>query len=410
MSFEIALSGITAVNSSLDTISNNIANTGTFGFKSSRANFSSMYAGSKPAGSQIGSLTQSIGKSGGVLNTGGDLDANIQGRGFFISKDSTGAEVYSRVGIFTTDKDGFLIDSNDRKVQGFTAVVDAAGVPVPGAALGAMGNLTVPTGQIAAKATSTLAYVGNLSADWTVPTVAFSSPTLATPADPLSYNSSLVSVVYDSLGVQHTMTQYFVKTGSNAITVNYAFDGVGIPATTALAFDTAGQLTTPAAPSVVGPLTLGTPSGAASVNVSVTYSGTTQFAGDTTTTVNTPNGYASGTLTGVKLASDGSVMAQYSNGQKQRVGTVALATFADEQALKPVSDTSWVASIASGTALYNSPGAGMTGELTVGAIEQSNVDMTSELVGLMASQRNYQANTKVISTESDMMKSLMQVI
>jgi flagellar hook protein FlgE len=408
MSFEIALSGISAINSSLDTISNNIANTGTFGFKSSRANFSSMYAGAKPAGSQIGSQTQNIGKSGGVLTTGGALDAMIQGRGFFVAKDGTGAEVYSRVGIFTADKDGFLIDNNGRKVQGFQAVLDTNGVPIAGAAMGEMGNLTVPTGQISAKATSTLAYVGNLSADWTTPTVAFVAPTATTPADPLSYNGSRASAVYDSLGVQHTVTQYFVKTGSNAITVNYAFDGVGaaIP-TTSLTFSSSGQLTSPV---TAVPLPLGTPSGAKAMNIDINYTGITQFAGDTTTTVNTPNGYASGTLTGVKLAADGSVMAQYSNNQMQRVGTVALATFASESALSPVSNTSWMASTASGVALYNRPGAGMTGELTVGAIEQSNVDMTSELVSLMSSQRNYQANTKVISTESDMMKSLMQVI
>lgn len=402
MSFEIALSGISAINSSLDTISNNIANSGTYGFKSSRANFSAMYAGTQPTGAQIGSLTQSIGKGGGVLTTGGNLDATIQGRGFFIAKDSTGAEVYTRVGIFATDKDGYLIDSNGRKVQGYKAVVDAAGVPVAGAALGALGDLKVPSGQVAAQASSKLQYVGNLSADWTTPTV---TPFNAT--DPLSYNSSLVSVAYDSLGVQHTVTQYFAKTASNNITVNYTFDGTAVATTTPLVFGTDGQLTTPVA---AVPLALGTPSGANALSVDINYAGTTQFAGNTTTTVNAANGYASGALTGVKLSPDGSVMAQYSNGQKQRVGTVALATFANENALAPMNDTSWTASNASGTPLYSNPGTGMTGALTVGSIEQSNVDMTSELVSLMSTSRNYQANTKVISTESDMMKSLMQVI
>jgi flagellar hook protein FlgE len=103
-------------------------------------------------------------------------------------------------------------------------------------------------------------------------------------------------------------------------------------------------------------------------------------------------------------------MATYSNGEKQSVGVLAVATFPDEGELAPVSDTSWVATNASGTALYFTPGSGMAGELTTGSLEQSNVDITSELVNLMSSQRNYQANSKVISTESTMLQALMQAV
>ncbi|NMM76302.1 flagellar hook protein FlgE [Acidovorax sp. SRB_24] len=403
MSFEIALSGINAINTSLDTISNNIANSGTYGFKSSRANFSSMYAGSQPSGVRIGSQTQSIDIGGGVLTTGRGLDATIQGRGFFVTKDSTGVELYTRVGIFATDKDGYLVDSFNRKVQGYNAVVDAAGVPMPGAALGAMGDIKVPTGQIAAQASTRLEYVGNLSADWTAPTV-----TPFDPTNPLSYNSSSVAVAYDSLGAKHTVTQYFVKTGTNEVTVNYAIDGVTAGTPTVMEFEPTGQLKQPLP---TAHLTLVTPTtGAEDMEIDINYAGSTQFAGETTNTVNATNGYASGALVGVQLSEDGSVVAQYSNGQKQKVGTVALATFPNENALVSVNDTSWTTSSGSGTPLYGTPGSGMTGALTVGAIEQSNVDMTSELVSLMTSQRNYQANTKVISAESDMMKTLMQAV
>ncbi|NMM79792.1 flagellar biosynthesis protein FlgE [Acidovorax sp. SRB_14] len=404
MSFEIALSGISAINTSLDTISNNIANSGTYGFKSSRANFSSMYAGSQPSGARIGSQTQSIDIGGGVLTTGRGLDATIQGRGFFITRDSTGVELYTRVGIFATDKDGYLVDSFNRKVQGYNAVVDAAGVPVPGAALGAMGDIKVPTGQIAAQASTRLDYVGNLSADWKTPAVAPFDL-----ADPLSYNSSSVAVAYDSLGAKHTVTQYFVKTGTNAVTVHYAFDGTEQAAATAtLAFGPDGQLPPPPPSTTLVPTPA--PAGVDPISIAINYAGSTQFAGETTNTVNATNGYASGALVGVQLSEDGSVVAQYSNGQKQKVGTVALATFPNENALVSVNDTSWTTSSGSGTPLYGTPGSGMTGALTVGAIEQSNVDMTSELVSLMTSQRNYQANTKVISAESDMMKTLMQAV
>jgi len=403
MSFEIALSGISAINTSLDSISNNIANSGTFGFKSTRANFSSLYAGTQPAGAQIGSLTQSIDIGGGALTTGRGMDAMIQGRGFFVAKDTTGAEVYSRVGIFGIDEGGFVVDSSNRRIQGYAAVVDASGVPVPGAGLGAMGDMKVPSGQIAAQATTKLQYVGNLSSDWVPPTAAFDT------TDPLTYNSSTVSVVYDSLGSKHTVTQYFVKqaTPANTVQVNYTFDGATLGTPQTLTFGTDGRLSpVPTVTLVPTPA----PAGADPMSIAVNYAGTTQYAGESTPSVNAANGYASGARVNVSLSDDGSVIAEYSNGEKQKVGTIALASFPNEQALVAVSDTSWTTSNDSGTPLYSTPGSGLSGELTVGAIEQSNVDMTSELVSLMTSQRNYQANTKVISTESDMMQSLMQAV
>lgn len=393
MSFDIALSGIQAINSQLNTISNNIANSSTFGFKSSRANFSSMYAGTQPTGTEIGSITQSIALGGGVLNTGGSMDASIKGRGFFVSKDSAGTILYSRVGIFNVDKDGYVTDSFKRRAQGYAAV--------PGTAtLGALGDLRVPTGQIPASASTRLDYVGNLSADWIVPTTAPFDPTDAT-----SFNSSVVTEVFDSLGSKHSVTQYFVKTAANTVDVRYTFDGAVQPTATTLNFDLFGRLTPP------GPVMLAlAPVGAAAMAVAVNYAGTTQFAGEATSTTNAADGYAAGALTGVQISEDGAVMATYSNSQKQSIGTLALATFANEGALESVSDTSWVSTNASGNALYSTPGRGMTGTLTVGALEQSNVDITSELVSLMTSQRNYQANSKVISTESAMMQSLMQAL
>ncbi|MFZ6647529.1 flagellar hook protein FlgE [Undibacterium sp. TJN25] len=396
MSFDIALSGIQAINNQLDTISNNIANSSTYGFKSGRANFSSMYAGTQPTGTEIGSVTQSIELNGGVLNTGRPLDALINGRGFFVSRDSSGAMLYSRVGIFSKDKDGTLVDSSGRVVQGYAVV--------PGTTtLGPMGDLTIPTGQVPAVASTKMNYVGNLSADWAPPL----NPTF-TPGDTQSYNMSALTVAYDSLGTQHSVTQYFVKNGTGGIDIHYTVDG-GAPLTptTTLTFNTSGQLTSPLVP---GTLPLTAAGAAAALTVSVDYTGTTQFAGDSTTTTNKADGNASGTFIDVALAKDGSLIAQYSNGAKQTVGVVALATFPDEGALTAVSDTSWTSSTGSGTALYSAPGTGMAASLSTGQLEQSNVDVTSELVGLMTSQRNYQANSKVISTESAMMQSLMQAI
>jgi flagellar hook protein FlgE len=395
MSFSIALSGINAINDELTTISNNIANAATYGFKSSRANFSSMYSGTEPTGTEVSSLTQSIGLGGSVVTTGRTLDAAIQGKGFFVTHDSTGAEVYTRVGNFSVNKDGYLVDGSGNKVQGYAAVTGSS-------ALGALGNLQVPTGQISAQPTTTLQYVGNLSADWTTPTVAPFDPT-----NPQTFNGSAVSIVYDSLGVQHTLTQYFVKSGSNQLTVNYTMDGNAMAATQNLTFNTNGQLTAPVAPVN---LALGTPAGASALTVALNYSGTTQFAGDFTTATNAANGYSAGTLTGVQLTNDGSLQAQYSNGQNQAIGKLALADFPDEDALIPITNTSWMASNQSGTPLYATPGTGMAGKITAGAMEQSNVNMTNELVNLMSAQSNYQANSKVLSTENQMIQSLIQAI
>jgi len=399
MSFDIALSGIHAIDAQLDNISNNIANSGTYGFKASRVNFGSMMAGSEVTGAQVESTTQSIATDGGVVTTGGAMDVAIQGRGFFVSRDSSGANLYSRVGMFSVDKNGYVVDASDRRAQGFA-------VTQGGAALGALGDLVVPTGQIPAQASDSLKYVGNLSSDWVAPVVATFDHT-----DPQTFNGSSVSVLYDSLGAQHSMTQYFVRTGGSQVTVHYTLDGTDAATTTVLDFGVNGQLTavngaTPAAANIA----LGTPGGASALAVNVDYTGTTEFAGAANTTTNGANGYASGTFTGVSVAEDGSVMATYSNGLKQSVGTLALATFPDEQKLVAMSDTSWTTSNGSGAPLYYAPGTGMAGRLTTGALEQSNVDITSELVNLMTSQRNYQANSKVISTESAMLQALMQAV
>jgi flagellar hook protein FlgE len=392
MSFDIALSGIQSINQQLNSTSNNIANAGTYGFKSSRANFSAMYAGSRATGTEIGSLTQSMSLNGGVLNTGRALDAAIDGRGYFVSRDAQNTMSYSRVGIFSASNEGKLIDANGRLVQGYAAVKGST-------ALGTMGDMLIPTGQIPAVASTKLAYAANMSSEWPIKAVTFDK------TNELSYNSGKSSILYDSLGAKHSLGQYFVKTAAG-VDVHYTFDNADVLPVTSMTFDTSGKLVTGTSATPVLP----TPPGAAPMSVAIDYTGTTQFAGESTTSTDRADGYASGTYTGVELAADGSVVAKYTNGQKQSIGVIALATFPDEGALTAVNDTSWVASTTSGTAMYDRPGVGMAGKLVTSSLEQSNVDITSELVGLMTSQRNYQANSKVISTENAMLQSLMQAL
>ncbi|TQK10128.1 flagellar hook protein FlgE [Herbaspirillum sp. SJZ107] len=395
MSFDIALSGIQAINEQLETVSHNIANAATYGFKASRANFATVMAGSKANGTEIGSVTQNISQNGSSTTTGRGLDAAIDGRGFFVSRDPQGGMTYSRVGIFSTDTGGYLIDSNGKKVQGYG--------PATNGTLGAMGDIQVPTGQIPAVATKNIAFVGNVSADWDdMPVASFDSTKAG------SYNMVKQSIVYDSLGSQHTLSQYFVKTGANTVNAYYSLDGAKADMNSAkaeLTFNDKGELTGGS-----GTVNYDAKGGAAAGTVTIDYTGTTRFAGDATTTTNRSDGYASGAFVGVELAGDGSLVAKYSNDQSQVVGTVAIANFANEGALQAISDTSWTANAGSGAALYNVPGVGLAGKLNTGALEGSNVDITSELVGLMTSQRNYQANSKVLTTESQMMQALMQAL
>jgi flagellar hook protein FlgE len=430
MSFDIALSGIQAINESLDVTSHNIANAGTYGYKANRANFATLVAGSQLNGVQVGSVTQNIGLSGGILNTGRSLDASISGRGFFVTRASDNSLQYTRVGIFDTSLDGYLVDASGRRVQGRVIVP-------PGTEPGAEGDLAIPNKAIPAQITTKAAYVGNLSADWAVktgPNMAAVTPT--TPPDASTYNTFKTTNVYDSLGTQHVLTQYFTLTGSTGgvatVRVNYALDGNGLDgAVKELAFDTTtGQLNaddptvTPA--KTVNALDLSAATvptadpalwpkfaSGANMNATVTidYTGTTFFAGESSVASNTPiDGYAAGSFSGVSLSNDGSVIAKYTNGQTQTVGKVVLASFANEGGLTQISDTSWEASAASGVANTDLANVGVNGQINVATLEQSNVDITSELVGLMTSQRNYQANSKVIQTESTMLQSLMQAI
>jgi flagellar hook protein FlgE len=411
MSFDIALSGIQAINEQLNTVSNNIANAATYGFKASRANFSSLMAGTQPNGVEIGSVTQNISKSGSTQTTGRSMDAAIDGRGFFISVNNQGITQYSRVGIFSPDTKGLLIDSNGNKVQGYAPIKN--GLKTTGLST-TLSDIKIPTDQIPAVATTGISFVGNMSADWVKPSTGFD------PADSTSYNLVKQSVAFDSLGKQHTISQYFVLNDTGKVDVYYGVDdnqpAAGASPNTQLEFNTQGQLAqkvdgngqpdnTPWTGEVKFSATGAVPS-----DIKIDYTGTTYFSGEASTTTNRSDGYASGKFVGVELGGDGSVIAKYSNDQTQIVGGIAIATFANEGALTPVNETSWIANAESGAALDNRPGVGLAGKLSTGALEGSNVDITSELVGLMTSQRNYQANSKVLTSENQMMQALMQAM
>ncbi|WP_434145125.1 flagellar hook protein FlgE [Photobacterium leiognathi] len=398
MSFDIALSGLDTTNVQLNTISNNIANVSTSGFKESRTEFSAVYNGMQAGGVEVAAISQNFDKTGSITGTGRPLNLAISGSGFFVTKDHTGQTLYTRSGVFGSDKDNNIVSNNGAKLQGYT--VDANN----NLQAGAVGNLKITTASLPAKATDELAFVANLDARSSVIDPAIN------PFDPNStdsFNSSYTSKVYDSLGNPHTVTQYFTKTNANEWQVNVVVDGAATPTQTQnVVFNTDGTLQSPTAPFAVS----FNPAGADAANINIDISGTTQFGADFGVSTNAPNGYTSGELAGVRVEDNGMVFATYTNGQSQLQGQVMLADFANPQGLVKTNGTSWIQSFSSGAPVNGAPGTGTLGGLVAGALEGSNVDLTSELVSLMTAQRNYQANAKTISTSDKLTQSLFNAV
>ncbi|KPA51366.1 flagellar hook protein FlgE [Photobacterium leiognathi subsp. mandapamensis] len=398
MSFDIALSGLDATNVQLNTISNNIANVSTSGFKESRTEFSAVYNGMQASGVEVAAISQNFDKTGTITGTGRPLDLAISGSGFFVTKDHTGQTLYTRSGVFGSDKDNHIVSNNGAKLQGYP--VDANN----NLQTGAVGDLKITTASLPAKATDELAFVANLDARSSV------IDTAINPFDPNStdsFNSSYTSKVYDSLGNPHTVTQYFTKTNANEWQVNVVVDGAATPSQTQnVVFNTDGTLQSPTAPFAVN----FNPAGADAANINIDIAGTTQFGADFGVSTNAPNGHTSGELAGVRVEDNGMVFATYTNGQSQLQGQVMLADFANPQGLVKTNGTSWIQSFSSGAPVNGAPGTGTLGGLVAGALEGSNVDLTSELVSLMTAQRNYQANAKTISTSDKLTQSLFNAV
>ncbi len=395
MSFNIALTGLNAVSDQLNTISNNIANVGTTGFKSSRTEFGSVYSDSQAMGVEVLGSTQSISTGGSLVSTGRSLDLAISGGGFFVVRNTSGDVSYSRAGVFGADKHNFIVNSAGQRLQGYP--VDAAG----NLQVGNVGDLQLQNGSLPARATDALSFVMNLNSNEAVPAVNVFDPT-----DAGSFNSTYTTKVFDSQGRQHTLTQYFVKTAANEWEAHFYSDGVLVGNPQQLSFNTSGALVTPAAPVTIN-YTL---AGVEDMSVAIDYTGSSQFGSNFVVTTNRASGYAAGEQTGLAIEKNGMVYANYRNGERMLQGQVALASFANAGGLKNENGTAWSETGKSGTALIGVPGIGALGELIAGALESSNVDLTQQLVGLMESQRNYQANTKVLSTNKELTQVLFGAI
>ncbi|MDR9826333.1 flagellar hook protein FlgE [Vibrio sp. FNV 38] len=396
MSFNIAMSGLNSTSQELNTISNNIANVSTVGYKSSRAEFAAVMNGGMGGGVEMSTVSQSFNGANMVM-TGRSMDLAIGGNGFFVLEGADGTTSYSRAGMFNQDKDNFIVNSNGDRLQGYN--VDSNGNILTGS----VADLQVKTGSVPAQATGSVDFAANLDAAASVIDI---EDNPFDPEDNDSYNSSYTTTVFDSLGNEHTLTQYFVKTGENEWEVNYTMNGEQLDESTAMSFDEDGNLT---APTEGVSINFDPENGAAALQFDISMTGTTQFGSEFAVSTNRSDGHTSGELTGISIDEDGYLFANYSNGEQMMQGQIVLADFPNSGGLVQVGSTAWSATQASGQPLVGAPSTGTLGGLSAGYLEESNVDLTGELVGLMTAQRNYQANAQSLSTQQQLTQVLFNL-
>ena len=437
MSFNIGLSGLYAANKQLDVTGNNIANVATAGFKSSRAEFADVYSatrlgtGSKVIGNgvRLANVSQQF-TQGDINNTGNVLDMGINGSGFF-TMSNNGSISYTRAGTFKVDDKGYITNTDyTSRLQGYG--VDANGKVINGV----LTDLKIDTSNLAPKSTSLVTSTINL--DSTAPVIDDTAPAgKFDPTNLATYTKSFSTPIYDSQGNMHPMDQYVVKTGANTWKVYTLVDGrnpdatgsdpkVTAPTPSTMTFDSAGKLTqvsTLPGPVISSDLKLsgwvpgnvvnGTfkPNGAAANTAGITISmaQTTQYNADTARSIPTQDGYATGQITNLTIDGTGTLFANFSNNQNKAIGQVALASFTNEQGLQAIGGTSWKETFASGIPGYDAPQTGTLGSIQSNSLEESNVNLTNELVDLIKGQSNYQANAKTISTQSTIMQTIIQM-
>ena len=404
MSFEQALSGLNAASQNLDAIGNNVANANTIGFKEGRAEFADVFAASLASGgTQIGIGTRLSAVSpqftqGNITTTGNPMDVAINGQGFF-RMNTGGVASYSRDGEFSLDKSGFIVNSTGAQLTGYPA--NAAGTISPSTPV----PLQLSLQNIAPKATANASLSLNLDSRSTTPAAAFSL------TDPTTYNSSTALTVYDSEGNSHTLSLYFRTTAANTWSVYGAGDGTILNAGAAIGTLTFGTSGTLAANVTINPSIPMTNGAATPLTFAMLFpaSSTTQFGASFAVSNNSQDGYTTGQLAGFSIGSDGIVQGRYSNGQSRDQGQIALANFINPQGLVSLGGNQWAESAGSGQPLIGAPGTGSDGSLQAGAVESSNVDITTELVNMITAQRVYQANAETIKTEDQVQQTLMNL-
>ena len=399
-SFATALTGLESNNTALNTIANNLANMSTVGYKDQTDQFSTLFYqqlnGGVNGGVQVGVGTQvattetDFSNGAPTPSTGQSTDMALQGNGFFVINDN-GQQELTRAGDFVLSKDGALQTTSGASVMGYPAVSGSI-------SLGSgVQPIVLPLGQtLAAKQTGSMNIQANLDASADIGTSVPAPVTL-----------------YDSLGFAHqatvTFTKMAVSTTPPSATWNYSIalpagDAAGSANTTGtLTFDGVGNVTSPSG-TVSGISFTGLTDGAQNMNFSWfpgwngTMSAITQTASASNVASATSDGYASGAYQGFSVDGNGIVEASFSNGQKEMIGQVAVATVANQQGLQATNNTAYLTTLASGSAVIGTAGVANNGTITDQALESSNVDVSTEFSALIVAQRAFEANSKTVTT------------
>jgi flagellar hook protein FlgE len=402
MSFQQGLSGLNAAQKNLDVIGNNIANANTVGYKGAKAVFADMYANSLAGagGNQVGigvamADVATNFSQGNTVTTSNPLDIAINGGGFFRLA-TNGALAYSRNGQFQLDKDGFVVSAGGARLQGYPVNTNGGIVPSNPS------DLKVSAQDLSPKVTTEANATLNLDSRKNPIAVAFDIN------DTSTYHSATSMTTYDTLGNAHTLTMYFQKTAANTWNVYGAGDGAQLGAAPlgTLAFNTDGALNTAGSTlpwNVSMPVTTGAQ---VPMNFALSFDRTTQFGSAFGVNEMSQNGFASGRLTGFNIGSDGVLQGRYSNGQSRAQGQIVLASFTNPQGLQPLGQNLFAESSDSGQPLTGAPNTGNLGVLQSGALEESNVDLTGELVNMITAQRVYQANAQTIRTQDQILQTI----
>ena len=403
MAFSQGLSGLNAASKALEVIGNNVSNANTVGFKQSRAEFSDVFAASLSGaganqigiGTKISDVAQQF-TQGNITATNNTLDVAINGAGFF-RLSNNGAVTYTRNGQFQMDKNGYITTSDGNRLMGNSAANLNGSSPV---------EIQIDTSDLQPVASTEITGTLNLSSASTIinqTTTPFSS------TDPTSYTNSTAITVYDNLGNSHNVQNYYVKTAANNWKVYTTVDGTSVTPTPTptIVFNNTGSYDT--TNSSVPAVTFTPSTGAAAMNISFDYATSTQYGSTFSVNKLSQDGYSSGRIASFTIGDDGIIQGRYTNGQSKNLGRVVLANFVNPNGLQSLGGNQWMATFESGDELIGSPGSSTLGVLQSSAVEDSNVDLTAELVNMITAQRVYQANAQTIKTQDQVMQTLVNL-
>ncbi len=420
MSFYTSLSGLQASQTEMSTISHNLANVATNGFKKSRTEFADVIASSvsQAPSQQVGSgavvkANRQQFSQGNLIQSSNSLDLAVSGDGFFAVKPNAESATvnYTRNGGFLVDANRYVVDSQGSHLQVFP--VDGSGTVVATGVDSAL-SLRLPETSGKPVPTTAVTMTVNLNANSaTPPTATFDR------FDPSSYNQSAQTTVYDGSGNAMTLTNYFKRTSAptdaNATSTWEVHSFVGdkeLTTTgdkgTTMIFDATGKMTAPAGAIKYDEFTTANSTDPQQINFTF-GAGTTQLSSAFNVASRSQDGKAVGQIQGVTVDEKGMVNASFSNGDTQVLGQVMLANFSNPEGLRQLGSSYWSSTGISGEAKLGSADTNGFGKLMSGTIEGSNVDITEELVNLIAAQRNFQANSKALDTANQISETIFNI-